>query len=192
MSISELRSSDKVLDPEEWVDAYGDILFRYAYRRLRDVHLAEEVVQETFLAAIRFQNHFAGRGSQIGWLTTILRRKILDQVRTRAGRSDRSTEDDVDYSTVLFDENGHWKQGILPSIGPDAQVEMGELWSIVEACLERLPQIQADVFVLSVMEEMDYQEICKELDISPSNLWVRLHRARLGLAKCVGAKWFER
>ena len=68
---------------------------------------------------------------------------------------------------------------------------MEELWSVVKDCLKNLPSKQADVFVLSVMEELDSDDACNQLGITPSNLWVRLHRARLGLAKCVGKKWFE-
>jgi RNA polymerase sigma-70 factor (ECF subfamily) len=68
---------------------------------------------------------------------------------------------------------------------------MKELWQVVRECLRNLPQGQADVFTLSVMEEMDTDEICSELDITPANLWVRMHRARLGLARCVGARWHD-
>jgi RNA polymerase sigma-70 factor (ECF subfamily) len=76
-------------------------------------------------------------------------------------------------------------------MSPDRAMQARELWQVVRACLSSLPQGQADVFTLSVMEELESEEICRQLDISPSNLWVRLHRARLGLAKCVSAKWFR-
>jgi RNA polymerase sigma factor (sigma-70 family) len=101
-----------------------------------------------------------------------------------------SLEEEQDLTAVLFDENGSWKPGALPTIPPDQQVESSELWQIVKQCLASIPAIQADVFVLSVMEEMAAEQICEALDISQANLWVRLHRARLGLAKCVGSKWF--
>ena len=66
---------------------------------------------------------------------------------------------------------------------------MSELSEVVQECLKDIPKGQADVFVLSVMEEMDSDSICEQLSITPSNMWVRMHRARLGLAKCVSAKW---
>ncbi len=72
---------------------------------------------------------------------------------------------------------------------PTAWVEAGEIWQIVRDCLAALPAAQADTFVLSVMEQMEPEQICQELGITLKNLWVRLHRARLGLAKCVSAKW---
>lgn len=190
VGLSETQLLESALDPERWVDAYGDRLFRYAYSRLRDVGAAEEVVQETFLAGIRNQHQFAGVGSQHGWLIGILRRKIIDFVRVRA-KSYEALEEEFDPTALLFDENGSWKSGVLPAVAPEMHVESQELWGIVESCLKLLPRGQADVFVLSVMEEMSTEEICKELQITASNLWVRLHRARLGLAKCVGSKWFS-
>lgn len=184
-------STIPVADPERWVDEYGDYLYRYAFSRLRDSTAAEEVVQETFLAGIRFLEGFSGQGAERAWLLGILKRKIIDYVRMR-NRYDRdgSYQDSNDPSAQLFDENGNWKAGAFSALTPDDQVESREIWEVVQGCLEHIPKGQADVFVLSVMEEMDTDQICSELGISPSNLWVRLHRARLALAKCVGARWF--
>lgn len=178
-------------NPENWVDRYGDQLYGYAVSRLRDANAAEEVVQETFLAGVRHSDQFEGRGSEIGWLMGILKRKIVDYVRIRA-KNNKATayEDEHDPSAQMFDALGNWKAGVLNwSPAPGQQIEMDELRRIVLDCLKTLPPGQADVFVLNVMEEMETDEICRELDISPSNLWVRMHRARLSLARCVGAKW---
>lgn len=180
------------LDPELWIDEYGDYLYGYAYSRLRDANAAEEVVQETLVAGVRYQHQFAGKGSERGWLLGILKRKIVDFVRLRSkhGR-EGSLEDQHDPTLHLFDKNGRWKKGALPDMSPDRGLQTQELWQVVRDCLSQLPQNQADVFMLSVMEEMDSDEICRQLNITPSNLWVRLHRARVGLAKCVGSKWFQ-
>ena len=180
------------IDPSVWVDQYGDYLFRYAFSRLRDANAAEEVVQETFLAGIRFQHQFTGQGSERGWLLGILKRKIVDYVRKRT-RHDRTSsyQDENDPILELFDGTGNRRRDELPwSRTPDRVVESKELWDVVHKCLKHVPAGQADVFVLSVMEDLDTEEICKELGITPNNLWVRLHRARLMLAKCVGARWF--
>ena len=176
-------------DPELWVDEYGDYLYRYAFSRLRDTNAAEEVVQETFLSGIKFQQKFTGAGTERAWLLGILKRKIVDHVRRRS-RYDRDgvSEDSNDPSTALFNHQGNWRDGSFPAL-PDDQVASLELWDVVKDCLKHIPPGQADVFVLSAMEEMGADEICKELGISQSNLWVRLHRARLALAKCVGSKW---
>jgi RNA polymerase sigma-70 factor (ECF subfamily) len=183
-------SDETHINPELWVDEYGDYLYRYAYSRLRDVNAAEEVVQEAFVAGVRYQHQYKGTGSERGWLLAILKRKIIDFVRKRA-KARQQTPFDDDPTNQLFDENGRWQKGMLPDLSPDRQIQARELWQIVRDCLTHLPQGQADVFILSVMEEMDGDEICKQLDITPSNMWVRLHRARLGLAKCVSAKWFN-
>ena len=129
--------------------------------------------------------------SERGWLMGILKRKIIDHVRARNKHSKATPyEDEMDPSSQLFDAMGNWKPGAIKwSQSPDQKLELTELQNVVQDCLKTLPQNQADVFVLSVMEEMDSDEICKELKITPSNMWVRMHRARLGLAKCVGSKW---
>lgn len=179
------------VNPEVWVDKYGEQLYRYAYSRLRDGNAAEEVMQETFLAGVRNSHQFAGSGSEIGWLIGILKRKIIDHVRLRIKHNKATAyEDEQDPSAQMFDAQGNWKAGALNwSPAPGQQIELAELRRVVQDCLKTLPQGQADVFVLSVMEELDSDEICRELSISPSNMWVRMHRARLGLARCVGAKW---
>lgn len=187
------ETTEASVNPEHWVDEYGDYLYRYAYSRLRDGNAAEEVVQETFLAGVRYAEQFAGRGSEQGWLTGILKRKIVDFVRRRV-KDNRAAayEDEHDPSTQMFDAMGNWKSGAIKwSPAPDQRQESEELQEVVRECLQTLPKGQADVFVLSVMEDMDSEEICSELDITPSNFWVRMHRARLGLARCVGSKWYE-
>lgn len=183
-------TDDQKLNPERWVEEYGDYLYRYAYSRLRDANSAEEVVQEAFVAGVRYQHQYKGSGSERGWLLAILKRKIIDFVRRRAKLRQQAPFED-DPSNHLFDEHGRWNKGMLPDLSPDRNMQARELWQIVRECLTHLPQGQADVFMLSVMEEMDSEEICKQLDITPSNMWVRLHRARLGLAKCVASKWFN-
>ncbi|MCP4510681.1 MAG: sigma-70 family RNA polymerase sigma factor [Fuerstiella sp.] len=185
-------SQTVLADPERWVDGYGDYLYRYAWSRLRDETAADEVVQETFLAGIRFQDRYTGEGAERAWLLGILKRKLIDYIRMR-NRYDRdgSYEDTNDPSAQLFDQKGNWRADSFAADTPDGQLESKEIWDVVQKCLQHIPKGQADVFLLSVMEEMDSDQICSELDISPSNLWVRLHRARLALAKCVGARWFQ-
>lgn len=179
------------LEPSQWVDRYGDYLFRYAYSRLRDTAASEEVVQETFLAGVRYSQQYSGQGAERAWLLGILKRKIIDHVRARQKHAASSGyEDENDLTAQFFDGTGNWKPGILGwAPAPDEKVEMDELWNVVKDCLSHLPKGQADVFMLSVIEGLDSAEICKELEISPSNFWVRMHRARLGLANCVSQKW---
>jgi len=181
----------EAIEPDRWVDEYGDYLYRYAWSRLRDGNAAEEVVQETFLAGIRKRSQYTGAGAQRAWLLGILKRKIIDHARERA-RMDRDSAggNDAVLEQQLFDGTGHWKQSATTWLNlPANSIESSELWEIVRNCLTHLPDGQASVFTLSVMEEVDSDRICRELEITPSNLWVRLHRARLGLASCVGSRW---
>ena len=181
------------LNPENWVKEYGDYLYGYAYSRMRDANAAEEVLQETLLAGVKYSGQYAGKGSVRGWLIAILKRKIIDYFRARkkhAGASLSDDDDAFDPSTVLFDQQGNWKPGTFKwAPSPEKNLEMSELSDVVQECLKGIPKGHADVFVLSVMEEMDSAAICEQLDITPSNMWVRMHRARLGLAKCVSEKW---
>ena len=185
--------SKQILDPSEWVDAYSDFLYRYAFSRLRDANAAEESLQETFLAGIRYQTQFRGSGSQRAWLLGILKRKIIDYVRSRTRlKQVAEDEDESQLENRLFDESGFWREGARSWANESMRhVENAELMQVVRRCLTHVPDTQADVFVLSVMEGMSTEEICMELDITKSNLWVRLHRARLFLANCVGSHWHE-
>lgn len=177
------------VDPEQWVDHYGDFLYRYAVVRLRNSSEAEEAVQETFLSAIAGLSRYTGSGSQRGWLIGILRRKIVDTMRGRGRRRNASLEALYDPSRLLFDDRGKWQAAALVFTPPDTGLESQELWRLVRECLRQIAPAQADVFVLSVIDELSPEQICQELDISLSNMWVRLHRARLGLAKCLTGKW---
>jgi len=179
------------LDPAEWVNRYGDYLFGYASKRLRDSESAEEAVQETFVSGLRYRDQYAGRGQERAWLLGILKRKIIDAMRARARqRTADSADDDNDISNVLFDHRGHW-MGDPRFFGhsPHRRLESQEFWDAFRGCLEGLPRRQADVFSLREIDAKSSEEVCKDLDISPSNLWVLLHRARLRLAHCLKSRW---
>lgn len=189
---SKLETTPRV-EPSRWVDCYGDYLFRYANSRLRDSNASEEVVQEAFLNGIKYHAQYSGAGTEQAWLLGILKRKIIDFVRKRNRQAYVTPYDEShDPTNQLFDNRGNWNPGSISwSTSPGQALEASELWKVVHDCLARLPSGQADVFTLSVMEEMGSDEICDQLSITPSNFWVRMHRARLGLAQCVGEKWFS-
>jgi RNA polymerase sigma-70 factor (TIGR02943 family) len=188
---------ESAMDPTDWVDRHGDVLFRYALSRLRDPDAAEEVVQETFVAGLRAKDQYTGAGAEGAWLMGILKRKVIDCVRRR-NRPDagRGTEPGEDPSETLFDEKGNWR--LDPRITgrrPEALLEREEFWQVFRGCLNDLPQRQADVFSLREVDDLSSESICKELQITPSNLWVLLHRARLRLMKCMKShleRWGER
>lgn len=174
-------------DPADWVDQYGDSLYRFALSRLRKPEAAEEVVQETFLAALGARDQYSGKGTEGAWLSSICKRKGIDYVRRR-NRPDAATGGQWgrDPTDECFDTKGNWRRDprFLPH-RPESALEREEFWQAFRDCLERLPHRQADVFTLREMDDMTSEEICKELGISLSNLYVLLHRARLHLAQCM-------
>jgi len=180
---------NRLLDPEQWVDRYGDRLFRYALARLRDRDAAEEVVQETLVAAFKAREQYSGRGSEGAWLMGICKRKVLDEIQRR-NRPDAAagTELGEDPAEAWFDAKGNWRSDPrLAASRPEAALERAEFWDAFRKCLSRLPQRQADVFTLRELDGLDSDQICKELAISLSNFWVLLHRARLRLTRCMKA-----
>jgi RNA polymerase sigma-70 factor (ECF subfamily) len=178
------------LSPSKWVDRHGDYLYRYALSRLRDAEASEEVVQETFVAGLRNVDQYAGTGTERAWLLGILKRKIVDHVRLRSRASSMEADGSDEFSESLFDHRGFWK--VDPRIfgsDPSAPLEKQEFWMAFRKCLNALPGRQADAFTLREMDDKSSEEICKDLEISPSNLWVLLHRARLRLANCMKTRW---
>ncbi len=175
------------VNPEVWLQEYGDYLFRYAVSRLRDADSAEEAVQDTLVAGLKAAEQYSGKGEERAWLLGILKRKIIDFVRRRNRNAVlRSSDLDEGWLEGLFDATGHWRADPrFLAAQPIDTMEREEFWAAFRECLDKLPQRHADVFVLREIDEWESEKICKELEISTSNLWVLLHRARLQLAKCL-------
>ncbi len=176
-------------NPRNWVDEYGDSLFAYAMSKLRNRELSEEVVQETFLAALRHVDQFRGAGDRGAWLMGILKRKVIDQFRS-ASKQAVSLEAEDTVVASMFDHTGHWTKSAMANsrLRLDS-IEREEFREIFSKCLDRLPPLQAHVFTLKEVEEKNGDEICKLVGITPSNMWVIMHRARLRLAECIKARW---
>lgn len=180
--------------PECWVDAYADVLYRYAMGRVGQNHLAEDLVQETLLAALQAQQSFRGDSQQRTWLIGILRHKIVDHFRAAATRHEVQAEDDSggDVMDSWFDEKGRWRS--LPrqwSVDGPQLLENQEFWDVFHQCMKNLPDRPRQVFALRVMDEREADEICKELKITATNIWVVLHRARALLRACLEKHWFD-
>jgi len=187
------KSSNKGNDPSQWVDLHGSYLYHYALSRLRNPDLAENAVQETFLAGLESRPSFAGKSSERTWLIGILKHKIVDHYRKNKREISASEiNDDQEALDSFFEENDKPKK--FPSGWiPDARELAGqnEFWLVLDECLKKLPQHTADAFTLREIDEMDTESICKLLGISSTNLWVMLHRARLQLRACLEKNWFE-
>lgn len=184
-----MEEKPKVIQASKWLEEYGDALFAYAFSRLRDRGLAEEAVQETFLAALKRIDQYRQDGTEGAWLTGILKRKVIDQMRALAKQPANLASDDSAISE-LFDKRGHWTKSAKARQNiPLDSLEQEEFNRIFEHCLQKIPPMQARVFWMKEVQEENSGEICKVLEISASNLWVLMHRARLGLAECLKLRW---
>lgn len=180
------------VNPEQWLDQYGDYLYRYAMSRLHDPEEAEEAVQETFVAGLRHRDQYRGQGSERAWLLGILKRKVIDCVRRRNRSGQQQTSEASDITEALFDSRGNWRSDPrMAAVSPEELVSRQQFWEALHACLGRLPPRQADVFTLRELDGLSSDDICRLLDISYSNLGVLLHRARLGLSDCLKRKLGE-
>ena len=184
----------KLLNPEHWVDQYGDYLYHFALSRLRNTADSENVVQETFLAAIKSLKSFSGKSMERTWLIGILKHKIIDHFRKNYKEkqvTDLQTNEEA--INQFFDRAEHLKKQPSQWIpDPNELLEKKEFWEVFYKCSEKLPQTTSDAFLLQEVEKMNSKEICQVLGITLSNLWVLLHRARLHLRQCLEINWFER
>jgi RNA polymerase sigma-70 factor (ECF subfamily) len=180
-------------DPSLWVDRYGDVLFRYALLRVRNREVAEDLVQETFLAALTARKHFQGRSTVKTWFIGVLKRKIVDHIRRECRHAPVQEPDpSVKLMQQLFDQKGKWRVGPTDwGQDPSNELETKEFWEVFQRCLAKLPRKLSDAFTLREMEELSSKEVRKVLQVSANNLWVLLHRARIRLVRCLDVNWFR-
>ncbi len=179
-------------NPDAWLSEHGDALYRYALLHAGDASVAEDLVQDTLVAALQGYARFAGRSSERTWLIGILKRKVVDHIRqsTRHG-----AEVDLNASSSFvsehFNAKGLW-QGKVPKWGrhPEKAFEEQEFWNVLARCLSLLPPRLRFAFVGREMDDLESDEICKLLGVTATNLWTILHRARSRLRKCLEGNWF--
>jgi len=175
------------LDPAAWVDKYGNALFHFALARVKDREIAEDLVQETFLAAVKAKDRFQGKSTEKTWLLGILKHKVIDHYRKKKTviyEQDLSNgTEDLD---AFFNAKGAWQA--MPQswrVNPGKSQEVREFIDHFYECLADLPNKTADVFAFREIDGLSTREICKRLNITASNCWVILYRARMLLRKCL-------
>jgi RNA polymerase sigma-70 factor (TIGR02943 family) len=195
MTSTEVQPDDTTpgisVDPRTWFERHGDYLYRFAVARVRRADLAEDLVQETLLAAWKARAEFNGQSTERTWLTAILKRKAIDSLRRRVREQTHLATTDR-FADDLFDRRGEWKTspGRWDRGDSVETVNRDEFWATLHACLDKLPERLHDVFVLRYMDEVAGDEVCRELGLTPSNLYVMLHRARLRMWWCLSKNWF--
>jgi RNA polymerase sigma-70 factor, ECF subfamily len=178
-------------DPADWVDRYGDALLRFAGGRVASRELAEDLVQETFLAAFRHRSQFDGKSAFGTWLVAILRRKIVDHHR-KSGRSPDLDAEPLAVVDASFTAKGKWTSSSTKwRTTPKDLAENAEFWNVFHGCMSGLPMHLAQAFQMRELAMVTVDDASKLTGITPKNLAVRLHRARLLLRQCLEKKWFR-
>ncbi len=185
------KKHHKLNNPSVWVDQYGDYLYTYALRRIQDTSVAQDLVQDTFMAALKAKDNFKGKSSEKTWFTSIMRHKIIDHIRKKYKQPTLETDHTGDIDTnSYFHSNGKWKDPPKDwESNPEKLLEQKSFLEILKQCVEGIPQKLAHALTLRELEGVTTKEICKVLDISSTNCWTMLHRARLLVRKCVETNW---
>lgn len=179
------------LNPLLWVDDYSDTMYYFALSRVNSAEIAEDLVQDTFFSALKSKDTFKGEATEKTWLYSILKRKIIDYYRKASSRHERNFSQLTPFESE--DTPASWKKDSMPKDwddNNDKQFDADEFSKVLRECLNVLPEKYSKVFELKTMRGFETKEVCKEMDISSSNLWVILHRTRIQLRQCLETNWF--
>lgn len=179
------------LQPEKWIERYADYLYNYTIVRVNDHIAAQEIISETLLSAWRSRENFRGKASERTWLTSILKRKIIDYYRRSQTLSEQKK---VSYDFTNPEYERDWLEETIADEESQSAIDLmenEELRLAILDCFGKLNKQQATFFKLKTIENIDTETICKEYNITPSNLWVIVHRARKAMAECLEKNWFN-
>lgn len=184
-------------DYEQQLAALRDYLMRFARLQLRNDAWAEDAVSETLLAALAKPQAFQARSQLKTWLVGILKHKIIDALRQRQREvllspdsGDDSSADPLEH--LAFKADGHFAEKPADWGNPEQDLTSHQFLMVLDACTQKLPPVQGRLFLMREWLEMSSDEICKELGLTSTNLYVQLHRARLRLRECLELNWFGR
>jgi len=177
---------------KEWVFAYGDYLYSWAYHKTGNRETAEDLVQEVFLAAVKNFHGFQEKSSPKTWLVKILNNKIIDHYRKSAKKTLHLDEQAFQFTESLFNLNGNWKaNGLEEAWSHETQLLDDPAFNdVMNICMDDLPPKWRLAVISKYIFDKETLEICQELEISKTNYWQVLHRAKLLLKKCLEMNWF--
>lgn len=193
--MSILKEDIKQKTIKEWVIAHSDTLYTWALSKTSSIEIAEDLVQETFLAATISYDKFQNRSNPKTWLFSILNNKIIDHYRKKTNTPnslDQITELQANqFTNSLFDENGKWNPSEMNSIWGDEKNLLDDLDfnETMKFCLGDLPEKWRIAISSKYLLERTSEEICQELEMSTTNYWQVIHRAKLLLKKCIEKHW---
>lgn len=177
---------------KSWVELYSDTMYSWALHKTSSKETAEDLVQETFLAAVRHFDKFEGRSNPKTWLIAILNNKINDHYRDSFRKPALA---DNSLFEKLFDNNLQWKAEERPQQWADETehlLDNSDFQKTLGNCMQKLPQNWLSAIQLKYLEEKNSELICQELEITTTNFWQILHRAKLQLRKCLEVNWFKK
>lgn len=173
-----------------WVNDYSDILYGYVVQRVSDTDTAKDLLQETFLAAWRNVDKYNGDASVKTWLFTIPKNKIIDHYRKISTmHTEELANGDNGNDSYYFDSTCHWTEETYPSEWGNLPLESKEFYAILNKRIKKLKEVQAAVFTMKYFDDMESEEICKVLNITSSNYWVLVHRAKVQLRAYLEVNW---
>lgn len=178
------------LNPNKWIDLYSDYLFNYTITRVNEREIAKDLVQDTFFAGLKSMKNFKGEASERTWLISILKRKIIDYYRKINSNKGKA---EVRMTYLSDDQEGDWIEERVEdegSLNAQETIENAELGDAIYDCMGKLSEKQATVFKMKTILGYETETICNELNITASNLWVIIHRARIQMAECLEKNWF--
>ncbi len=175
------------IDKAQLVDEHSDYLLSFAMSKLRDLELAKDLVQDTFVSALSKLETFEHRSKIRTWLTSILNRKIIDHWRKAETRY-------TDPISQFFDPETGGRHWIIDKNKPDVstiedQITREETIRELQECMDKLPEKWNGILSSKYLEEKESEEICNEFNITSSNLWVIIHRTKLLLRDCLENKF---
>lgn len=174
----------------EWVENYTDDLYSWALYKVSDPELASDLVQDTFLAAAEKIDGFKEESAPKTWLFSILNHKIIDYYRKKVKQP---VKVDNQVFSTFFDEGGSWKKEKRPQNWAEEThlLDDDEFKEVLKQCLDALPETWNTCVKLKYLSEKKGEEICQELNISTTNYWQIIHRAKLELRDCIEQNWFS-
>lgn len=193
------RTKNSVDTIKSWVELYSDTMYSWAFYKTSSKETAEDLVQETFLSAIQSFEKFESRSNPKTWLFAILSNKIVDHYRRQVKNphlSEQHQSEKGGYYLIdnLFDADKQWRKEERPKpwqVESENILDNGEFNKVLQNCMEKLPGTWLSAVQLKYLEEKKGELICQELQITPSNFWQILHRAKLQLRKCLELNWFK-
>lgn len=180
---------------KEWVDTFTDELFKWAMYKTSSRETAEDLVQDTFFSAYKAFDKFEGKSSPKTWLFSILNNKIIDHYRKKQITTENSLslseEQGTEIADGMFKDNGAWENTPLHAVWNTEKhlLDDPEFNAVMEKCMDDLPDNWRTAITYKYVLDKNGDEISKELNLSSSNYWQIIHRAKLLLKKCIEVKW---